>query len=699
MTTPPATDAVEPEATAPALPTRPVRGGRFRRLRRFRFAAFVLFGIAAGTLGRSAFGGPKPAPTEPHARADTPEAPHPEETAADRIDLALRVGRFPAALKLIHAAPPHAFGADGRALAYREGLCLEGLRQWDAAAAAYKKAAVDDGDVAAWARATLGHARCATAAGDARTAGDLLNRVLVRSGHPACRDRNVLGECLYLRARLALHDLGPRPAPDPLDDRALAWPPLDGGLDDYLAWLPEGEPSASAGPPAPAARGEIVEVFRTRWAPGVAEVTARFAKRPTADALSAVAAAAGLTIRADGPTAARLAAGRQVALDVESAPLAEVMTALTDSLGLEWRTDGAALVVGPATPADPAARRVAAGAALRRAVAVAPDHPAARAARVTLSNLDHEGESRRRAADGFRRFLADEPNAPEAAHAAYNLGLLELADGNLPAARAQWAFLIDHDPRAQWAGLGWWWAARTHLDAGDTAAARKPLDLARAGPSKEVAAAAVLGQCLCHLLDGDDDAARELMRGTRTPDRAAYLDTSGWFGALLRHRTAPTDDRAGELRTALAAGGDGRALGPAGALLAGRAYRESGRPDSAVRVYEAAAAVGRGPLAVRMTFEAAEFFAALDRRAAARTRFLAVAAADPDGLGPRAGVRVAELAARDGRGAECVRRCRAAAGRPGVELDELLPVMGRGFELEGKYRLAAECFAGRLPAE
>jgi hypothetical protein len=45
------------------------------------------------------------------------------------------------------------------------------------------------------------------------------------------------------------------------------------------------------------------------------------------------------------------------------------------------------------------------------------------------------------------------------------------------------------------------------------------------------------------------------------------------------------------------------------------------------------------------------------------------------------------------------REGRALVGKPGIELTEVLPIFGRGYELEHDYRRAAEAFAGRMPVE
>lgn len=621
------------------------------------------------------------APAEKHdaPHTDDPHAPT-HASHRERIELAARSGRFADALEMLRHGPADHLGMDERAAAYREGVCLEGLGDWKEATAAYAKAA----DPAAPGWPELGRARCLLAAGDRAAARELLNRVSLASG----ADGHLLGECLHLRARLDLLADGPRSNPDPLDAEAVAWPTPASRGEHTLPHLPDHPHSPEADH-----RPEVVEVVRWFWFSGHAEVTAAVRSHPAGRIFDGLRAA-GWEVVIDPAVADRVAAA--VTVDVGRAPLAEVLTALGEAVGFGWRLDGDRLSIGPV---DPDARRAALPDVLHRAVAVAPDHPLADAARLSLGNLHAEAGRWRPAADEYRRFLEQRPNAAEGVHAAYNLGLSELRDGNLPAARGRFLEVIDRGPKTDWAGLGRWWVARTHLDAGDTAAARKPLRMAFDGGAKDVRSAAALGLVAADLYDGDDDAAKSLLRSVRFDAGDAHAATAGWFGTLLRYRAAPSDGRAAELTDLLAQGSDGRPLGPVGVYLAGQAYREAGKADAMTALYDRAAEAVRGPLAVRMTLAAAEHLWALDRVGPARQRFLAVATVDPVGLGLTAELRLAELAAREGDGAGCVARCRRLLARPGADPAEVLPVMARGFELNRQYRAAADCLAGRVPAE
>lgn len=664
-----------PDAEPPPAP---------RRWKRFAgrvllVAGLTLAGVGIGTAAKLAVKAPEVAEVEAPAPVVLPPA-----TDAERIDAAVRVGDFAAGLAACIAAPRTAFGGHEGPLVYREALCLEGLGRAAEAADLYTKAAGEYATPAVWGWAVLGQARCA-APRDPAAAGRFVSQAVLASGGAP----ELLDECLHARARLAVAAVKPATPPDPLDPTALAWP----AAGDDLAGS-GGRLLPAALPARPDAPVPVV-VSRPLFHPTRVLVTGRLRERAGADLIRAVAAVAGLGVRIDPGAAAKLPAAG-AALDVAGAPLAEVLTALTDPHGVGWAIDGADLRVGTAVPPG----RADAEAALGRALQTAPDHPTAGAARLALANLHAAAGRARDAADGYRRLIAGAATTPEAVPAAYNLGLTELRAGHVAAARGRFTEVIDRaGPGTKWAALGWWWVGRAHLDVGETGPAAKALRSAGTGPGAEVVSASTLGLILCHLTDGDGETARELLLDYRPARVEKHRAAAAAFSTLLRYRVAPSAGRAEAAAAALAAAGDGEAFGPSGALFTGRAYAELGRHDRATAVYEAAAARARGPVAVRMTFAVADRYAELGLAAPARQRYLAVAALDPHDLGPRAELRLAELAADAGNADECVRRCRALLARPGAERAAVLAVLGRGYELAGRYRDAATAFAGQVPAE
>ncbi len=374
-------------------------------------------------------------------------------------------------------------------------------------------------------------------------------------------------EALHLRARLAVLELGAVPALDALDAEALAWPSLRATTDKYLDWLPT---EIAAVSPSPPVAPDGVEVDRKPEAPGAPEVTVRTSDRPALAPLRAVAAAAGLEVRADDATLTLLAAPAG-AVEVERLALNDLLASLCEAAGVAWGVRGETLLL---TRGAHAAGADATADALRRVLAAAPEHPAAGATRVTLANLDSRAGRTRSAARGYKQVHEVVGNAPEATFAAYNLGLLELKEGNRNAARSRFLEVIDRRPDTRWADLGWCWVARTHLDADDLPSARHAYQSALDGKTPEAKSAAALGLCVCDLLEDGDPTAR--LRDTRFSSRESHAVLAAFFEALVRHRAAPTESRRELLLTALDATDAARTLGPAGLYLAGRVYGELG---------------------------------------------------------------------------------------------------------------------------
>jgi tetratricopeptide (TPR) repeat protein len=685
-------------APTPAAETTAAPPPRRRKLLRLVLPlAFLGLGTAAGATWVAT----RPKPEKPPAVEIHPVAAFPPSApVASRIDILVRAGCYDEALALCRSEPRTESGEENRSLDYCEALCLEALGQWEKADAAYRRSEKPEGDAAAWARATLGRARCAAGEGDLHAARQLLDSVSVRSGHPHCRGRHVLEECVHFRARVALleHTAHAGHGPDPLDAAALAWPSLVIPSEEWLWWMPTGEISEPPGPAKPHEHEPVGHHDDAHAEIGEVLVTAHLPEAPVAVLLRSVAASAHLKLHVDGGTETRLMKllGR---LEVESAPLEEVLAALLGGAEVAWEIHGKTLSVHGTESAGHDHHKSIAP-LLDRALAIAPEHPGAKTLRVARANLDAEAGRVRQAALAYREFLDRCSLAKESLHAAYNLGLLELRQGFGTAARPWLLEVIDRDqPHGHWAELAWWWVGRTHLDNGDTTEARAAFRAALHGHTKAVKSAAALGLCACDLLDGDDKAALAVLHANRFGPDESHTALAELFEAFARYRVSPSESREEALLEHLLAGRHARAVGPAGVLLAGVAYREVGKVDQMVGLYEGVAESVRGPFAARMTFAVAERYDQLGENAKARQRYLVVAATDRDGLGPLAEFRVADLAFRDGRAAECVRRCRDALGRPGVERDEVLSLLGRAYERLGQYRAAATCFAGQVPAE
>ncbi len=675
---------------------------RRTRLIRFGLAGLIcLIAGLAGGIGISVRAKPhdretvgEQGPWRPEIAWSAGNSPPPEpepRTEFERIDRVIRSGDFARGLKLCRTARVE--GESNGPLDYREGLCREGLEEFHKAAKAYERAANLDSDSPIWAWAVLGRARCAIAANELGTAHELLNQVSLRSGRVLAAAKYVLDECLYLRGRLLVGALHAPNTPDPLDSNDFAWPPISGKFDSSLERLathldstpPERDVSIPVSNPGP-------------LEPAESPISVHWPTRPVAKVLQDLGNLVGIGIVVEAAAEPRMA-NNTAAIEVANAPIAEVLTAVTEPLGLGWRTDGTVLSISLAPkPMRPALRHGTRD-ALRRALGCDAEHPFARSAEAWLTIIECENGRTAAAGRAFRRMLVDVPYSSESVFAAYNLGLIELRSSNLKSARSRFFDVVDRGPGTRWEDIGWWWIGRTYLDAGDWEGANRPLEKALGGTTPEIRSAAALGLCAVHMLDGDEASARRVLRTHKIGSWPSHVATNEMLSAILHYHVRPTENRQSIVEAAVRDARDGEALGPVGLLLAGQAYRDVDNFEHMVEIYESAVESTRGPIAIRMTFAVAERKLQLDQWTAARSRYLAVVAADPDGLGPRAQLRLAELNAREGLGTECIRRCRSIVDKPGIELEDVLPVLGRGYELVRDYRRAAEAFAGRLPSE
>ncbi len=545
-----AATGVATAAPATPAPTTAAAPPRRRRRGRVVFAGLTLVGTGVtGVVTWKVFAPARPAVNAP---ADERGPRHADLAVADTL---VRAGRFAEALAALTTAPP-APGKDA-AVAYRSGLCLEALGRVGEADAAYRRAGEATPQTAARDRAGLGRVRCAAAAGDREGAGRLLDAIVLRSGHPDARAARVLGECLAIRAGLEASTLTAPAAPAPFVLDAPAWLPLTGGWAEYLDWLPPDAPAATDDSRPSPGRVEI-----TRRGDDTL-VTTRQTDRNAGDVVRELAAAAGLVVR-DPDGLAGKAAGA-VPLEVRDAPLLEVVAALTGRGG--WRVDGGHLVTDASRPA-------AASAAARRLIAAAPTHPHAPAARLLLGNLDFAAGRWREAGAEYTRTLEARPTERVVTAAEYNLALAELRAGRPAVARRRFLDVADRDVGGRWGALGWWWVGRAYLDEGSPVAARAAFWSASRGPAADVTAAAAVGACVCHVLEGDEGAARAIIQDYRGAGGRA--DAWAELLSLWGRRTEPGADAPARARALFDRVEGGQSFGPAGAALAGRMARDLG---------------------------------------------------------------------------------------------------------------------------
>jgi tetratricopeptide (TPR) repeat protein len=322
------------------------------------------------------------------------------------------------------------------------------------------------------------------------------------------------------------------------------------------------------------------------------------------------------------------------------------------------------------------------------------DHPTIR---LVLANLDRQDGRRNASNDQYRKIVQDDPDSPEAMMASYNLGLVYLAEGAIASAREAFFGVVDRDPGGPWGDLGRYWIGRTYLDGDDPDSARIHFRKVTGIKSRRQRAAAGFAWALARLLQNDDDGLERIASRLEPDAETLSIATNEFFVQLLRHRIRPSALRAEQLGQALEKAQNLKHLGPSGILAAGRIWIEIGLTEKAVKLFDASESDFRGPLSTKLLYASAEGWHSLGKLREARTRYLAVAALDDQELGLDAEMKLAEIDVNEGRGKDGLKRAYRVWKRRDAETDEMLRIMGRGFEQIGYHAAAAECFSGRVP--
>jgi tetratricopeptide (TPR) repeat protein len=366
-----------------------------------------------------------------------------------------------------------------------------------------------------------------------------------------------------------------------------------------------------------------------------------------------------------------------------------------DWLPLPTSSGGEAAIAPTTSAADPTKATLAAFGAV---LAADPPHPDEPAVRLVVAGLRFRAGEVDDAAREFKRVRDSRPPEPVTVAAMYNLGLIRHRAGEWAVARQLFTDAADlgvHTPAV--AAVAWWWAGRVELDTGNLAACKKAWERADAADDRQTNTAAALGRVFLKLLDGETERAEAQLHGQRIANVDPMPAVAEAFACYFRFAHKPSEFSRDQLATAVRRADNGTPFGPAGQLLFGGWLGEAGHPREMLKVYAAASESAPGIWGVRIALAAGEGLFAAGDKAAAKSRFTAVAAADGGEYGDRARVRLAELALADGRADECVRLCRQVLARDHEDRTTVLRLLGRGYERLNRPRAAADCFAGRLP--
>lgn len=372
--------------------------------------------------------------------------------------------------------------------------------------------------------------------------------------------------------------------------------------------------------------------------------------------------------------------------------------AYADWLPLPTSSGGEAHPPSPTTSAtDPTKGTLTAFGAV---LAADPPHPDEPAVRLVVAGLRFRAGEVDEAAREFKRVRDSRPPEGVMVTATYNLGLVRHRAGEWAVARQLFTDAADlgvHTPAM--AAVAWWWAGRVELDTGNLVACQKAWERADAADDRQTNTAAALGRVFLKLLDGETERAEAALHGQRIANIDPMPAVAEMFECYFRFTHKPSDFSRDQLATAVRHAESGKPFGPAGQLLFGGWLGAAGRPAEMQKVYATASESAPGIWGVRIALAAGEGLFAAGDKAAAKSRFTAVAAADRGEYGDRGRLRLAEIALADGRADECVRLCRQVLARDHEDRTTVLRLLGRGYERLNRPRAAAECFAGRLPTQ
>ena len=598
-------------------------------------------------------------------------------------DVLLALGEFEEVLRCLGTAEKKNPEQD-----WRKALALEGLGRWEEAETIYDwwegKVA---GDLQNWMR--LGKVRCRMAQGDWVEARRWRARVLLHSGG---RDRRCFQECLVLHAQEVYQRRGRPPSWDPLlDGQQWAYPAFRPAHERLCEWyLHPSHPSVQSDGFDNWPWGFVRVEGSIREEAVEPLLTARWAEATVGVQLRRLCTVLGWELAGDSDALARLETVR-TAVEVNVTPLGEILSALADIAGVHWRREGwKCLVQVQETGGDVNV--------FWRAWAWGGGHPWSEAVGLPLANECgnfSEGEWSRKL---YRQVL--EIGSPESQRQAlYNWALLEWRQGRYAAARARWYDLLDSAPGTGWTPRAQWWLGRVALESGDLTGAEHHWQSVLRSQHGDWSAPAVLGLSLVYLLREDVPQLQRLLQQQRLPGREPYIAWADLLEAWSHYHRQPTPGRAEVVAVALERIAEASVFGAAGRYWAGQVWRTIGRAERMIHCYESQPLLGRNPWIMRMWNDVAEYYHQRGLITQSRQRDLALLAVDPDGWGRWAALRLAEAAWQQGQVEECIRHAqRLRHASPELQRAALL-LLGRAYERARRYRLAAECFAGRWPNE
>lgn len=622
----------------------------------------------------------------------------------------LRRGWYERALTQYEAATE--MGADespGR-VPFRIALCLDGLGRHDRAIAAYAEIADRHPDTAISHAARLASARLSVRRRDIEASKRSLGHLLLKSAaHARTAKSNVVELCGLLGLVLAM-DVAGTEKPGPQSEFAIAFP--------EFGWRPEtllDAAESGGGEPAERPAGKPADSFSVNArpnGPGICDCDVSVAADHIAafDVIERVAYVANIPcVWTDAARDSARHAKIDAATDWLNWPA--LIECLTGPLQIAWELRDEKLCLSTCDETSDEARGSGLVNAARLILAASMRDgrggvdPAI--AWLGLGNLEFVDGRDAEAATWFERLTNESPRSAQVFQAYFNLGTVRRSLREIEEARSAYLHAVDISPIHPLAPLAYLYVGRMHLDDYELERAIPPLRRsASMAADSETRAAATVEAATAMLLAKSWRAAHTLLAEQRGAidqpfyrDAAAFLETYARFHLPSGRKRSQQEAQA--LVSALVGLKTGATLPAAGVLLVGDAYAELGLDEQMATTLEQALKRGVSkPIAHEISCELAEFSHLAGRQEEAVKRLSVVFTSASPAKARQAGLRIAEINLANNRIDECLRICRKMlADTDKEDAATILRLMGKAFEQAGDHPRAAQCFAGRLPAE
>ncbi|MFP6762592.1 MAG: tetratricopeptide repeat protein [Planctomycetaceae bacterium] len=428
------------------------------------------------------------------------------------------------------------------------------------------------------------------------------------------------------------------------------------------------------------------------------------------DLLAQLQSATGMTIRVS-PTALRLLDPRKVSIARKSISLVSLLDLIVLPYGAYWKEGIGEVEVETAAnipendlhviKSETAIR------ALENAISTWPTHELAPTSWIGLANMRRESGDVNTALSLYRQLLRSFPKSPVIATALFNKGRIELEQMQIDAALESLYQVVDGHSGHSLTPAAWLHIGRILIRAERETDAVRPLVRALTmSRNLEIQAHAVNALASAYLLNGKDVAASLVLMDYRNAIQdPPHSRISAMLGTFAKFRAASGSRKEAEavrLVQTLARINTEDIEEDSIRLIAGQAWRAIGMNEEMTTLYKAVVASTEiTPLRQRMMYELGDWLRESGTPAEALEVFRKLQLQKENSPWRRRSVEAeVQILFDSGNSRMCAKLTRELldTSQDSAERRRLLELLGRIYETQGEYSLAAQCFSGIIPS-